>query len=121
MNVNKRGNTMNDIQYKEILNNMDNLFNKLDSMEERLSKLEKQPHARHCNSCGKSSFEKFVSYQFPDSDKEFEMCPSCADDEYSVEVRKDKAEELFINSQIALNDKAKESDKALGIKELIDN
>jgi len=34
---------MNDIQHKEILNNMDNLFSKLDSIEERLNKLEKHP------------------------------------------------------------------------------
>ena len=33
---------MNDIQYKEMLNNMDKLYKKLDLAEERLSKLEKE-------------------------------------------------------------------------------
>ena len=33
---------MNDMQYKEMLNNMDKLYEKLDLAEERLSKLEKE-------------------------------------------------------------------------------
>ena len=83
---------MNDIQHKEILNNMDKLYEKLDLAEERLSKLEKEPHAKHCESCGKTTFEEFVPYRFPPnttdpSDKVFEMCPSCASAEYRFEEK----------------------------------